>query len=93
MNRDLLVLSLACCLERARAMAGGREGPESEVYWHTRESLPPIARSHGIPWQDVLRSHRDHVPHLLREQVEDLSEPVWPDVAHPDVLASEVMES
>lgn len=92
MTDDEIALSLGFCLIRARIMSRmDILRSDNDIYWHTRERCSTMARERGVAWPAVLRAEQRNVASdsVVRRE----SEPFWPDVAHPDLLVREVMES
>ncbi len=81
-------LDLACCVTRAQSVSGRQIGADNDVYWHTREVCVDIARSRGMSISAIFAANM-----LSDREILDRSRVFWPRVAHPDVLAREVMES
>jgi hypothetical protein len=86
------VVDLACCCPRALTASGRQVVPGNDVYWHTREACLKIARFHGLTTPEFVRAIS--AANLLPiKEIWERSASFWPSVAHPDVLAREVMES
>lgn len=83
---------LACCCPRAQAVSGRQVEPDNDIYWHTREACLQIARDNGLMTAVFIRAVA--AANLLPDkEIRERSSSFWPRVAHPDVLAREVMES
>ncbi len=86
------IIDLACCVPRAQSVSGLQIGSDNDVYWHTREACLVIARSYGFLTTEFVRAI--FAANMLSDrEILDRSRVFWPRVAHPDVLAREVMES
>jgi hypothetical protein len=87
-----LALDLACCVTRARWASKKPVDSSNDVYWHTREACVALVRASGFLTQDLIRllSQADG---MRDTDVLERSSQLWPQVAHPLVLAHEVMES
>jgi hypothetical protein len=92
---DNVALRIACCIERARIESGlptGWPPSDAETYWYTREAAPSFSRKLGIPYPKVV-SALNETNMFVESKVFRLSEPFWPDLAHPLLILKEVMES
>jgi hypothetical protein len=99
--RYQLTMQLAACIRRAyEGPRGGglqdhvsRDHPQNEYYWYTREACHAKARELGVFFPDVIGQF-EHVTHTIgKSKLQELSQPFWYEVMHPDLLVSEVMES
>ncbi len=92
---DVKPEAIAACIALASKISGSLTvfgEPTNEVYWHTRELAFVTARASGIMWSQIMytlkRFDFQDEP-SLRQSAGSL----WPYLAHPDVIAREVMES
>lgn len=89
--------TLAKCVLRAQAIAGGKD-TFNEIYWHTREKSVEIMMFNGLPIGRLINRVESLEHWILVFKVENLefgnkeTEPYWSDVAHPTLLIQEVME-
>jgi len=100
MTKEEQAQSLAFCMVRAYHISpkskDGWPTHDNEIYWYTRESALKIARNLSIPWTKIMKEYTNTCAltydKLSKDQIQE-SEAFWPDVAHPDLIIGEVMES
>lgn len=87
---------LGACVSRALKASGKSDiGPENDVYWHTREACVELGLRSGIGVAAVVEAIRDVERDELwsEDSIPAVPAEVWAEVAHPDVLAREVLEA
>lgn len=91
MGLESLRLCLAACIKRAEREAGGCSDSDNDFYWHTREAAVEVFRKRGGGTADLIGTAQ-----RISEMTEDLdalTEPMWPEVMHPEWLCRDVLES
>jgi hypothetical protein len=93
-DRDLQAKVLGLCVAFAhRASRRDDVRPDNDVYWHTREACGVISSlSCGIA-RFVRAASSTYLTGFETDSVLRICSCLWPHVAHPDVLLSEVMDS
>ena len=64
----------------------------NEIYWYTREAAPSFGRKFGISYGRIVIALKK-AEGLSKSEVYRLSEPFWPQFAHPLLVIKEVMGS
>lgn len=103
-----LELQLACCIRRAHeGPIGGRSfledkekranigrlDPLNDYYWYTREACYTVARKLGLFFPNVISLYEHTTNQMSENVVREHSSSIWPDVQHPMLLISEIMDS
>jgi hypothetical protein len=87
---------IACCIERARLESTDNglswPSPENEIYWHTREAAAIFGRKLGVSVPALVHALSEVSSIYTKRSIYLLSEPYWPDLAHPLLVVKEVME-
>lgn len=91
----LIALQIACCIERARLESMDSQAwpaSDNEIYWHTREAAAVFGRKLGVPIPQIVSALRGLTLRFSKQKdIYRLSEPYWPDLAHPELVIKEVM--
>lgn len=100
-STDLIAISIASCI----SLASIKQNPErldpspkdfhpsiDHVYWETRENALAMSGVHGIFFPDIIRYHVQINKSCTRDEIEQMAEATWFDVASPTLLIAEVME-
>ncbi len=90
---DEALFGLAACIKRASRLARGDESPKSDVYWHTREKCFELANEMKIRWPLVLHEVVNSMYSISDRELDRLSEIFWSQVAHPDIIITDVIGS
>ena len=91
----LIALQIACCIERARLESMDSQiwpASDNEIYWHTREAAADFGRKLGVSVPQIVSALHSVALKYTKRKVYLLSEPYWPDLAHPELVITEVME-
>ncbi len=93
-DRDLQAKVLGLCVAFAHR-ASGRDDvqPDNDVYWHTREACGAISSLTCGIGRFVRAVSNTYLTGSEPDSVLRICSCLWPHVAHPDVLLSEVMDS
>ena len=94
--------AIACCIQRARSISPknndqGWPSSDNEIYWYTREKAVVVARELGIKWPWVLKQLSNISALTFMNELDpefiQKSEIFWDELAHPDLIVGEIMES
>lgn len=85
---------LARCIIRAEKISsGGIWNSHFDWYWYTRGKCLEIARANSIKWPSVLSLCKYYERNGLLDSYMQVTEVLWTEVAHPDIIISEVMKT
>lgn len=92
---EFIAYKIAACMRKAEDESRkfgnyDKWDPQNEVYWHTREKAFDFSGQLHIKWPKVLDAYKRLSNSSYSEFLDDT---FWVDMAHPNILIKEVMNS